>query len=185
MSGSGKHCGDIHGDRAMGAYWERQFCILAANFNKVFTPMQIGREASAQAYSQSGGKWSLLTLPDITIWTRPGEHHEIKHKSPTKYGSIGLEVYRFEALKRFSDLTGQDVFYTIHRHDLAGGRNAKENNIAHWFTASVKDLQMAVTQSRAIQRTGPTYCNGLKKDVPILYWSVLIWKPLEIHFNSF
>jgi len=184
MSESSNHCRDVKGDRAIGAYWERQFCVLAARYNRTFTPMQIGRDASAQAYSSGPAGWSLLTLPDVTIWTRPGEHHEIKHKSPTKYGSIGLEVYRFAALERFADLTGQDVLYTIHRHDLAGGRDSKVNDIEHWFTASVTTLKAAIGSPSAITRTGPTYCNGEKKDVPIIYWNVQLWRPLRNHFEA-
>lgn len=41
---------DLMGDRALGAYWERQFCRMMAKRGKMFTPLQIGRDQSAQAY---------------------------------------------------------------------------------------------------------------------------------------
>jgi hypothetical protein len=180
MSDSSKHCGNVGKDRAIGALWERRFCFLAASHGKLFTPLQLGRDTSAQAFSYSD-KWISLTLPDITIWTSPGEHHEIKHKAPTKYGSIGLEEYRLQALERFSEVTGQQVFYTIHRHDLSGGRDSDVNKIEHWFSASVSTLRKSIDDGQVISRIGPTYCGGQKRELPIFYWPVSLWRPLQFN----
>jgi hypothetical protein len=178
-----KHCNNLAADRKIGAHWERMFCLLAANYNKTFTPMQIGRDKSAQAYERKNGKWNQWTLPDVAVWTCPGEHHEIKHKSPTKHGSIGLEKYRLDALRWFAEETGQAVQYTIHRHDLNGGRENRENRIEHWFTADIPCLCNAIKDGQTITRTGPTYVNGSRKEVPIVYWPVTIWIPLHDHWQ--
>jgi hypothetical protein len=141
--------------------------------------MQLGRSASAAAWWGGHGKWRSLTLPDITIWTAPGQHHEIKHKSPTASGLFGLEVYRFDALLAFANETQQAVYYTIHNHALAGGRDVKRNILAHWCTANVRDL----VGRQAFTRPGSTYISGVRKDnIDIHYWPVALWQPLKILF---
>lgn len=169
-----RQCKDLQGDRSLGEYWERQFCVMAAQFGKSFTPMQIGRNGSAQAYIKPGRKWNLYTLPDVTIWTSPGEHHEIKHKSPTRFGSFSLEQYRLEALLWFANETKQTVLYTIHNHELCGGRDATKNDIDHWFTVDVTDLV-----DRWERRCMVTsYVNGIPRKVQGYYWQAELWKSL-------
>jgi len=171
------HCTNLHGDRDIGEYWEKQFCRIAAQYGKSFTPMQIGRKKSAQAlcYDYNISTWNHHTMPDITIWTYPGEHHEIKHKNPTSSGRFGLEVYRFDDLIWFANETLQTVMYTIHNHDLAGGRDVLENNIDHWVTVNIKNL------NNRMDATFPGYSwvNGEKKEVNIHYWSKDLWIPLK------
>lgn len=168
-------------DREMGAYWERRFCLWAGKFGKSFTPMQLGRESSVQAYIYKGNKFNRYTLPDVTIWSRPGEHHEIKHKNPTRHNAFGLERYRFNALLWFANETGQDVMYTIHNHSLSGGRNSKLDNIDHWFTANILDLD-----GRQIHLSnGSSYFNGQYRDnIPIFYWPKDLWTPLSSYWNN-
>lgn len=171
---NGPHCTNLSGDRKLGQYWERQFCVLAAQVGKAFTPTQIGREQSAQAYCRNP-KWNHYTLPDITIWTYPGEHHEIKHKNPTHNGMFGLEIYRFNALIWFANETRQTVMYTIHNHDLAGGRETKENKIEHWVTANVINLNEK--WSRVIEND--SWVGGKRTPVvPTYYWMQTLWIPL-------
>jgi len=172
------HCLDNDSDRKLGERWERQFCLLAAGMGKVFTPMQIGRDKSAQAWTKNkDDSWSHWTLPDITVWTSPGEHHEIKHKAPTNNGRFGLEVYRFNALLIFMNITNQQVLYTIHNHALNGGRDNTDSHIEHWFTASISDLD---NKWNYIQQNGVSWINGTKKaNIPIYYWNISFWKPLK------
>jgi len=170
-----KHCADIQSDRELGAYWEREFCKLAARHGLVFTPIQIGLSKSAQAWSLRENKWKNYTLPDITVWTAPGQHHEIKHKCPTRYGSFGLESYRFEHLIEFAHITQQDVLYTIHNHALNGGRHNKTNDIRHWLTANVMELDGKWTVSGT--HSSSYYANGVITP-QIYYWPVSLWMPL-------
>ena len=175
------HCSDNSSDRTKGAYWEREFCKLAADSGYIFTPLQLGRASSASAYSRISGTWKHLTLPDITVWTYPGQHHEIKHKDPTYNGCFGLEKYRFDALFSFADITKQDVMYTIHNHALNGGTDNKENHLEHWFTANILELnhKQASTQSN-----GTSWVNGQKKsNIPIYYWNIDLWKPLAEYWK--
>jgi len=174
------HCENNAADRKVGEYWERQFCDLATDHGRTITALQIGRKTSASAYHKQNGKWHHRTLPDVTVWTCPGEHHELKHKSPTRHGSIGLEVYRFDALEWFADETQQGVWYTLHRWDRApGGKGGHENRTEDWDTCSITKLRQAIEAGKCIERRGPSWVNGTKKDVPIYYWDAALWMPLR------
>ena len=174
------HCENNSSDRRLGKYWERMFCWLAAQIGLWFTPMQIGHNGSARAYSRNG-RWASLTLPDITIWTFPGQHHEIKHKNPTRYNSFGLERYRLNALLMFAEETRQDVMYTIHNHDLSGGWLAKNNDIDHWVTVNVQDLDGTWT----FEGRFPSWVNGTKKTVLQYFWPVDYWQPLKAYWADY
>lgn len=166
-------CSDNKADRAIGEYWERKFCEMAGRYGLMFTPIQWQRQQSAIAYKYVNHKLHVLTLPDVTIWTAPGQHHEIKHKAPTRHGSYGLEEYRFRALLDFAAETQQDVYYTIHDHSKAGGRDARTNAPEHWVTCRVSDLV-----GRHSTFYGTSYVNGAARRVPICYWNVALWQPL-------
>ena len=170
-----KHCEDIEADRKIGQYWERQFCLMAAEFDKSFTPMQIGHKESIVAFSRNNEKWNRYTLPDVTIWTAPGEHHEIKHKNPTRGGLFGLEVYRFNALLWFAQETRQPVLYTIHNHDLAGGRDNEINDLAHWLTINILDLN---DKWIGEPRYGKSWINGKPENTKTYFWPVRLWQSL-------
>jgi len=174
-----EHCTDNTADRAIGKTWERNFCKLAWERGFMFSPMQIGRVGSAVAYQNHNRTWKPLTLPDVTVWTAPGQHHEIKHKNPTKHGSFGLEKYRLDALLAFAHETEQDVMYTIHNHDLAGGRDAQINEIGHWFTVNV----LALDKTWAAKSRGYSWVNGQKKEVAICYWPTDMWAGLAEYWQ--
>jgi len=174
------HCSDNKADRKVGEYWEREFCKMAATAGMSFTPMQIGRTKSAQAFIRAGQRWNCYTLPDVTVWTFPGQHHEIKHKSPTSWHTFGLEIYRFNALQWFAKETRQDVLYTIHNHALSGGRDGKDNDITHWFTANILELDGRWSSRSHVN----SWVNGEKKRVPIYYWPVGSWHPLAEYWRA-
>lgn len=176
---NGLQCADLQGDRELGQYWERAFCRLAAKTGRWFSPLQIGREESAQAYGLRNGQWNQWTLPDVTVWTCPGEHHEIKHKKPTKRGSFGLEAYRLDSLVWFANETQQSVLYTIHNHGLNGGRLVQENKWEHWFTVNVLDL----VGCQCFKGPGTSYVNGQPKKVLMYYWKADLWMPLADYWK--
>lgn len=170
------HCSDVNGDRALGERWELEFCKLAARFGKMFTPHQVGRNRNAAcAYSGVTGLNKFL-LPDITIWTAPGEHHEIKHKAPTNTGYFGLEAYRFDALKRFRNETNQRVYYTIHNHN--GDRNGTAFCVEDWITADIQILGEAIRCKVARSRWWDSYVDGVRKNVSGWFWPEELWFPL-------
>lgn len=164
---------DNAADRGIGQYWEFQFCMMARTYDKVFTPHQFGRRDQSALYY--GGAADLdgktrWTLPDITIWSAPGEHHEIKHKNRDRSGCYGLERYRLDALLRFANATGQRVYYTVHDWEIAGATNSREkapSDIAHWFAADVYDLAQGFTRTSMDW----TYYNGGQRQMEICYWS--------------
>lgn len=178
-------CKNNAADRRLGRRWEEHFCDLGGQYGKMFTAHQIGRTESARALHRLNGRWHPLTLPDVTIWSEPGEHHEIKHKDPCKggrrRGRIGLEVYRFRSLVGFANELprSQGVFYTIHRHDLApGGRAGDTNRMQDWFTVDVHKLQTLNESGKVVCEPGKTYYAGGPKIVDIFYWPFAAWQPL-------
>lgn len=170
------HCLDLTDDRQLGAFWERQFCRLAFRYGLVMTPNQIGLSGGTAAawYRNQGTNRNKIILPDVTIWSAPAQHHEVKHKAPTRLGEFGLEAYRFNSLLRFYQITGQEVYYTIHNHAWSGGRYSTINKPEHWVTASIPSLQWTVQQ----ERTGYSWINGEKSETNILYWKVDLFFPL-------
>lgn len=169
-------------DREIGAHWEKQFAVLAAARGMMFTPHQLGSpEKAAAAYDRDADdQWRRWLLPDITVWSAPGEHHEIKHKDPTRKGSYGLERYRLDALVTFARETDQSVLYTIHDWRRAGagtGAERTRNRLDDWVTADV--LALAVAPDIHISYHGSSYINGqMRADIPICYWPVATFVPL-------
>ena len=164
---------DIVKDRKIGEHWEKEFCYMANDYGYLFTGLQLDRKTSAVAYQNS----KRYTLPDIVLWSAPGQFHEIKHKNPTKGGAYGLEVYRLEALLHFAKETNQNVYYTIHNYDLNGGKKSLENNIDHWFTANV--LLLAKFTSNKPSCKWGSWINGRWVDnVPMWFWDTSLFTPL-------
>lgn len=178
-------CTDLNADRKVGEFWERKFCLLAAKHGRSFTPHQIGRGKSAQAFSYSESKFHPMTLPDITIWTAPGEHHEVKHKDTTSSGHFGLELYRLDALVWFWRETGQSVYYTIHDYGKQQGVNRADrkhnelNDPRHWVSCEVQELKKTV----AYTYIGKSWVNGEPREVPICYWREDTFTPLLSIWN--
>lgn len=187
MSGEGgfgpkrEHCADLQGDRKLGEYWEQQFCILAARRGRSFTRHQFQKSSAANAYRLEGQKYHSVLLPDITVWSAPGEHHEIKHKAPTRDGYFGLERYRLDALVWFARETKQSVYYTIHDHSLAGGRDVAINRIEDWKTRNVIELAWSIEK----EIDGPSYCNSGRIITAICYWPDAAFIPLEDQWDVY
>lgn len=163
---------DNAADRLIGERWEGRFCGMARTLGKVFTPHQFKRpNQSAMFYGPGVGNGkSGWTLPDVTVWSAPGEHHEIKHKKRVPgRGWYGLEVYRLQALLHFARTTEQSVYYTIHDWEVAGAPNSRAdwpNDIGHWFVADVA----ALARRHAKEMDSPTYYNGQIRQLPTRYW---------------
>lgn len=174
------HCTNNAADRDLGAYWERRFCELASNRGVYLTPLQLVSSGTSAAafHKRTDGSWHHLTLPDVTIWTAPGEHHEIKHKRPTPSGDYGLEVYRLNALLGFARETQQEVLYTIHDWSRAGAKGSRDdmrNSIEDWVTIPVKMLE---GKGRRVKF--PTWKGGRKvNDEPGYLWPASMWFDLS------
>jgi len=179
---SSPHLRDNAVDRKLGEHWERQFCLLTAREGKSFTPQQIGRDRAASWARRVDDAWKLTLLPDVTVWTAPGEHHEIKHKAPTRGGCYGLESYRLDALVAFRQETKQPVLYTIHDWHHAGapdGRAEMPNRLADWLTIDVLTLDRLVDELELHHVPFDTWVNGKACSRPGYYWPAKLWMPLE------
>jgi hypothetical protein len=165
------HCSDNEGDRRLGAYWEEKFCIMAKALGHVYTPHQLGLGRIAACAHTATGR---IVLPDITIWSGPGQHHEVKHKNPARTRCFGLEAYRFNSLLAFANITAEPVYYTIHNWELAGGRDVRTNRIDHWVTCDTDTLY----SNRGAAGWGDSWVGGEKRKVQILYWPVAYFRPL-------
>lgn len=184
MTGTVQHCADNTLDRSEGGWWELAFGRMAVAHGRTFTAHQAHTLNRAAACSISSTQ--VWLLPDVTIWTSPGEHHEIKHKNAITLHDVphyGLEQYRFDALLQFRFETRTPVFYTIHDWELAAaaGRlrhrddpSARVNDIADWRTAEVVALEHTV----CCRFPGKSYVNGRARTVEILYWPVSLWMSL-------
>ncbi len=179
-----KRCLDIVHDRKMGGQWEKNFCnMLICEYGRLVTPHQLKKEGAAIACRMNGKTIHRMLLPDITVWNAPGQHHEIKHKNKTKprrdgYRCYGLEEYRLDALIEFGQITEQPIYYTIHDWELAGAENSKENTenrLADWLTINISELVELDFDSE----WGPSWVNGEKRIVKILYWPGVIFHELE------
>ena len=187
-----EHCADLGADRNEGTWWEKRFGKMALDYGRTFTGHQWHANGqSAVAHLSGGRRW---TLPDVTIWTSPGEHHEIKHKDPAsrwwakRVKCYGLEVYRFDALLEFRLETRTPVFYTIHDHAIAAeaGRprsrqdpRGRVNDIADWRTVEILRLDALRRNGGAEMSTTASYVNGQRhENVPNIYWPVTEWIPL-------
>lgn len=173
---------DNASDRELGKKWERHFCELATSYKKSFTPHQIGRDVAATWYAPTANGINPLLLPDATVWTAPGEHHEIKHKEPTRSGCYGLEQYRLKALWDFRRETEQRVFYTIHDWRLAGVSDSHDpmpNLIEHWRTVDIEILVDYVRTKQTSKCSWNTYVNAQWEIRPGYFWPVALWQPLE------
>lgn len=162
-------------DRKVGTYWEQKFCEMAESYGVMVMPLQIGKSDSATAKKNQ----RHIVLPDVMIMS--GQYHEIKHKSPTRDGHFGLEVYRFDSLIALAKETGQDVMYTIHNHALSGGRGNQVNHTDHWVTINALDLQ----NRHVSQRLSPTYCGGHSEKIlrSTYYWPIGLWMPLAQYWQ--
>lgn len=175
------HAVDNRGDRALGKLWEQHFCHLAKERGFTFLPHQLVRDngaASAFTGSEDGESKQIL-LPDITVWGNGTEHHEVKHKNPTKAHEYGLEQYRLERLVDFAARTNERVLYTIHDWGLAGassGRDEVENHIEHWRTVDILALNKL---PHRVDKNGLTYLDGERTTACIWYWPTHYWVPLK------
>lgn len=170
-----RHCKRLSDDRTQGELWERKFCnMISRRYGFILTPHQQYCNGSAVYMSINDKQWEKKPLPDVTIWTCPPSHHEIKHKNPTTSGKYGLEVYRYESLRNFALENGFPVYYTIHNHDLSGGREITKNNIDHWETVDIRNLK-----GREILSSTNSYVNGVAKIVEIYFWPKSLWFPLK------
>ena len=182
QSTNGVHCGNVKNDRALGELWESNFCQLLPEgcvcdlHQKDRTSSAVLRVVELESIDRG------ITSPDVTVYWGSSvvSHHEIKHKNPTQYGCFGLEEYRVKSLLEFMQLSGQDVYYTIHDHALSDGRYGKVNDIRHWFTRSLSVLLKDV-QGKCCS---PSYRNGKKTDELIYYWDRSQFAALEDVFNE-
>lgn len=180
-----EQCDNLVENRSLGSLWENNFCVLAAKkYGKSFTAHQIGRNKSASAFRYLNGTYHPLMLPDITLWSAPGEHHEIKHKKAAKNGCYGLEAYRLQALKWFADETRQSVLYTIHDWEILG-RDSKVNREEDWLTADINTLWLATLDGTAKKSTTTSWRAGKAiNNVPNWYWPKDLWCPLEVFWGD-
>lgn len=158
-----------------------RFCRLAAEHGRVLTAHQIASprgSASAWGGPITDGSVSRYLLPDVTVWSAPGEHHEIKHKNQTRDGCYGLELYRLEALVRWANTTGQSVYNTIHDWEHAGATDKwvdTPNRIEDWLCADVAVISKRSTKGGYEW----SWRNGIWSWEEMRYWSAHIYfRPL-------
>jgi hypothetical protein len=176
---------DNTADRKLGETWEKNFGRAAEWYNKAFFPYQ--RDRTGAARWQSGKRFALT--PDVVIFTAGGEHHEVKHKNPSRPRKgepcYGLEVYRLKALVELQRETKQPVFYTIHDWGAAGAKTSTApmaNLVQDWRLVAVDKLwTYALERLRA--EGVKTWLNGTFKECPAYYWPTGLWTRLDLYWG--
>lgn len=148
------HCKDVKYHRALGNYWEEQFCGMMTSLGLLVTPHQARKRGAAVALADRPDTPKTVVLPDVSVWDNPSYHHEVKHKEPARNGCYGLELYRFKHLLLFAKETNQKVYYTVHNH--RGFPDTKDNILTDWVTASVTKLE-ALGYGSSV---GHSFCDG-------------------------
>ena len=179
---SDRYLRDNGDDRRMGELWESEFARLAAWYGKAFTLVQADRQKAARW--SNGGRPALL--PDVLIFSDPGEHHEVKHKNPTQrrvgVRSYGWEDYRLDALMQFqSRMPQQPVYYTIHDWEAAGVKASDApmpNVLQDWRFVAVQHLH-TVAVERLTAEPIKTWVNGKASWCLGYYWPITMWQPLD------
>lgn len=165
-------------DRALGEKWEGNFCHLAAWYGKAFHAVQLDRQRAARW--QKGNRPALL--PDVTIFTSPGEHHEVKHKNPSRRRAYGYETYRLKSLLLFHQETRQPVFYSIHDWELAGARTSDApmpNVLQDWRVIDVCQLEAFIRSAHLEEERMGTWINAAASTCFGYYWPTSLWIPLD------
>jgi hypothetical protein len=98
-------------------------------------------------------------------------------------GCFGLEKYRLDALLAFQAETQQNVLYTIHNWQLAGGRDVKLNQLSHWVTLSVLELDQYITEQQLPAVPMDTYVNAGTARRLGYYWPASLWLSLDLWWN--
>lgn len=183
-----RHLSDNAADRQLGELWEQQFCRMAEWYGKSFLPQQIGRRGAAMWQKGDRKRSTPALLPDLTIFTWPGEHHEIKHKAPTKdrpsrARSYGYERYRLRPLVDFRLETQQPVFCTVHDWDAAGAHRSDEpmpNVLQDWRIVDVMALDAYITEQRLSTEWLGTWVDGQAQQREGYYWPISLWVSLDL-----
>jgi hypothetical protein len=170
MSITSNHVG-LHGnsaDRTLGEQWELEFISIATLFG--YEGWQVSKLRGPTLMWQG----RRYISPDVWILRRDNRQYacEVKHKSPNKHGSYGLEEYRANSLinlQQFftNQFGGVTSLYVIHDWSNNGNRNDKRNIIHHWRAQRLDELQKHIMGPYM----GDTYYNGIVCRKPINYYA--------------
>jgi len=163
-------------DRKIGEFWEDMFCEIARKYGWEAWPFQRMRGATFEFNSRR------YICPDVWILKRNERQYicEVKHKNAAKNGAYGFELYRQNSMLAIErDYTNQFggvvALYVVHNHDVAGGKYARINNIAHWHAQRLRLLS-----ENAVAGKSKTLYNGNVTDseVDILYYPLTVFEPI-------
>lgn len=162
-------------DRALGERWEQEFIGIAALFG--FEGWQVSR-LRGPTLVWRGRRY---ISPDVWLLRRDNRQYacEVKHKSPNKHGSYGLEDYRASGLvtlqAHFTNKHGGVTsLYVIHDWAYNGNRADSRNVIHHWRAQRIDLLQQHIIGPFV----GDTYYNGQVCRKPINYYRTSHFVPL-------
>jgi len=151
---------DQGGDRRLGGFWE-------SKFGEIIVPL--------------GFSFYRQPPPGIDgiSWDPSGEiiHVQIRHKEPWVWPDIG-ECYGYERYRLNKDMEivrgGYAAIYVIHDHRRYGP-GSEVNELEDWFAQNIEVLSNTVE----IERSGWTYYGDSYTKLPICYWKIAKFEPLE------
>lgn len=147
-------------DRKLGRLWE-------GKFGQIIVPL--------------GFSFHRQPPPGIDgiLWGVNGAiiHVQIRHKEPWHWPDIG-ECYGYERYRLNKDMEivrrGEHAIYVIHDHRRCGP-NSEINELEDWFAQDIGVLFNTVD----IEQSGRTYYGDSFTKLPICYWKVDKFEPLE------
>lgn len=154
----------IHELREVGSKWEKEFAKIVGARGALYCLHQEDRDKSATFHFYEDGTLKSKPLPDVTVFTSPGFHAEVKHKSPTRTGWIGLERHRIAAMRMLADASGQHVLYVVHRSDTD-----------EWIACSIKRFERLAER----EMMSPSLVCGVMQSVPTVYTPVSAFTSLD------
>lgn len=160
LEGMGNKNRDQDRDRRLGRFWERKF-------GEIIVPLGFSFHRQPPP-GIDGISWG----PSGTII-----YVQIRHKEPWDWPDIG-ECYGYERYRLNKDVEiarkGECTIYVIHDHRRYG-RDSQVNDLRDWFAQDIEVLFNTVD----IERRGKTYYGDSYIKLPICYWKVDKFEPLE------
>ena len=166
-------------DRGLGEYWEDRFIEMARAYGWEAWPFNRLRGST---FRDKAGK--RYVSPDVWLLKRKTKQFicEIKHKNLARNGCYGFELYREESMlsieSNYRNQFGSvEALYVINNHDLAGGKNEKENNILHWHAERLSRLSKGGHEGQPQF----TYYNGKvsAQKMRIKYYPYKMFRPIR------
>ena len=147
-------------DRRIGYYWEERFSEILIQFG---------------LSSDKSTPWDA----DLEVWDIYGSPFkaQVRHKEPFRWSDIGL-CYGYERYRIDKDMEeinrGYISIYVVHDYSHFG-KYSEINRLEDWYAQYIEQLNENIVK----EVLGWTYYGGQYLRLPICYWQLTQFKPLN------